>query len=147
MKLTAYTNYALRILIYCALREERLSSVPEIAEAYGISKAHLVKAAHQLVQIGYLESVRGRSGGIRLAQPANDIVVGAVVRHTEGDLDLVECFNPEINTCPLMEVCDLSRTFKAARDAFLEVLDQKTLADITHNQNALALRLDMMVEA
>ncbi len=147
MKLTAYTNYALRILIYCALREPRLSSVPEIAEAYGISKAHLVKAAHQMVQIGYLTSVRGRSGGIRLAMAPEEIIVGQVVRHTEGDLDLVECFNPDINTCPLMEVCELSQTMKRARDAFLDVLDQKTLADITRNHNALAIRLDLFADA
>mgnify|MGYP000023499753 CR=1 FL=1 len=147
MKLTAYSNYALRILMYCALRQPDLSSVAEISEAYGISKAHLVKAAHQLVQIGYLDSVRGRAGGIRLAMAPEDIVIGEVVRHTEGDLMLVECFDPATNTCPLMEVCELSRTMKRARDAFLAVLDDTTLADVTANQRALSLRLNLLEDA
>ena len=141
MKLTAYTNFALRTLMYCALRGDRLSRVKDISDAYGISKSHLVKAAYQLGQLGYLENVRGRNGGIRLAKKAEDIVVGEVVRHTEGEMALVECFNPLTNTCPLMEVCQLNRAFLRARDAFLAVLDDLTLADITANQHPLRGRL------
>lgn len=141
MKLTAYTNFALRTLMYCALRGDRLSRVQDIADAYGISKSHLVKAAYELGQLGYLENVRGRNGGIRLAKKPEEIVVGEVVRHTEGEMALVECFNPLTNTCPLMEVCRLNRAFLRARDAFLAVLDELTLADITSNQRPLRGRL------
>ncbi len=143
MKLTAYTNFALRTLMYCALCDKNLCRVQDVSDAFGISKAHLVKAANQLVQTGYLESVRGRSGGIRLARPANQIIVGEVVRHTEGDMALVECFDPETNTCPLMEVCRLNRALFRARDAFLAVLDDITIADITANRLPLQERLGM----
>jgi len=143
VKLTAYTNFALRTLMYCALRGDRLSRVQDVADAYGISKSHLVKAAYQLGQLGYLENVRGRNGGIRLAMKPEDIVVGEVVRHTEGGMALVECFNPLTNTCPLMEVCRLNRAFIRACDAFLAVLDDMTLADITANQRPLRGRLKM----
>ena len=141
MKLTAYTNFALRTLMYCALRGDRLSRVQDVADAYGISKSHLVKAAYQLGQLGYLENVRGRHGGMRLAMKPEDIVVGEVVRHTEGGMALVECFNPQSNTCPLLEVCRLNRAFLRARDAFLAVLDEVTLADITGNAKPLRGRL------
>ena len=141
MKLTAYTNFALRTLMYCALRGEQLSRVQDVADAYGISKSHLVKAAYQLGQLGYLENVRGRNGGIRLAMAPEQIVVGEVVRHTEGGMVLVECFNPLTNTCPLLEVCRLNRAFLRARDAFLSVLDELTLADITANRHPLRGRL------
>jgi len=141
VKLTAYTNFALRTLMYCALRGDQLSRVQDIADAYGISKSHLVKAAYQLGQLGYLDNVRGRNGGIRLAKRPEDIVIGEVVRHTEGGMALVECFDPASNTCPLMEVCRLNRAFIRARDAFLSVLDEMTLADITANQLPLRGRL------
>lgn len=141
MRLTTYTNYALRTLMYCALRGEKLSRVQDIAEAYGVSNAHLIKAAHQLGQLGYLENVRGRSGGIRLAMPADKIIVGEVVRHTEGDMELVECFSRETNTCPLIEICRLSRALKRARQAFLDVLDELTVADIAANRTQLAATL------
>lgn len=141
MRLTAYTNYALRTLMYCALKGEKLSRVTDISEAYGISHAHLVKAVHQLGQLGYLENVRGRSGGIRLAMAPEKIVVGDVVRHTEGEMDLVECFVRTTNTCPLIDFCRLSRAFKRAREAFLDVLDELTLADITGNRAQLAATL------
>jgi len=141
VKLTAYTNFALRTLMYCALRGDQLSRVQDIADAYGISKSHLVKAAYQLGQLGYLDNVRGRNGGIRLAKKPEDIVIGEVVRHTEGGMALVECFDPTSNTCPLMEVCRLNRAFIRARDAFLSVLDELTLADITANQLPLRGRL------
>ena len=143
MKMTAYTNFALRTLMYCALKGQNLSRVQDIADAYGISKAHLVKAAHQLGQLGYLETVRGRQGGIRLARPAAQINIGEVIRHTEGDMDLVECFNPLTNTCPLMTVCRLNRAFVKARDAFLAVLDALTLADITGNDGQLRTLLNV----
>ena len=135
MKLTAYTNYALRMLMYVALKDGQPASVKEIADAYKISVNHLKKAAIEMSKYGYLDTLQGRYGGYILAQNPQSIIIGDVVRITEGDLEMVECFNPETNTCPLIEVCKLSRLFKKALKAFLDVLDDVTLADmISHPQ-------------
>lgn len=141
MRLTAYTNYALRTLMFCALHPDQLVRIQDVSDAYGISRAHLLKAARQLGQLGYLENVRGRSGGVRLGMAPEAIVVGHVVRHTEGDLDLVECFNADTNTCPLIGVCKLSRLFETGLRAFLAELDKVTLADLISDGPALLARL------
>lgn len=141
MRLTAYTNYALRTLMFCALHPDQLVRIQDVSDAYGISRAHLLKAARQLGQLGYLENVRGRSGGVRLGMAPEAIVVGHVVRHTEGDLDLVECFNADTNTCPLIGVCKLSRLFETGLRAFLAELDKVTLADLVSDGPALLARL------
>ena len=133
MRLTAYTNYALRTLVYCALHPNQLVRIQDVANAHGISRAHLLKAARQLGQLGYLENVRGRAGGVRLGMPPGDIVIGEVVRHTEGDLEVVECFNATTNTCPLIGVCKLSNLFRAGLRAFFAELDKVTLADMITN--------------
>jgi Rrf2 family nitric oxide-sensitive transcriptional repressor len=137
MRLTSYSNYALRILMIAAVRDGELVTVQEVADAFDISKAHLVKCVHQLGVWGYLQNVRGRNGGFRLAREAARITVGEVIRKTEDDLDLVECFNATTNTCPLIEVCRLSRLFKDACRAFLDVLDKVTIADMAENSSDL----------
>ena len=134
MRLTSYTNYALRVLMIATMREGQLVTVQEVAEIFGVSKAHLVKCVHQLGLWGYLDNVRGRHGGFRLAKPAKDITVGEIVRKTEDDLNLVECFDAVTNTCPLIGLCGLGKTFKRACNAFLEVLDATTIADISANR-------------
>lgn len=141
MRLTAYTNYALRTLMYCGLHPDKIVRVEDVASAYGISKAHLMKAARQLGQLGYLENLRGRTGGVRLGMAPQDIVVGEVVRHTEGDLELVECFNPDSNTCPLIGACKLSVLFKTGLGAFFAELDKVTLADMIADGPVLLKRL------
>lgn len=141
MRLTAYTNYALRTLMFCALHPDQLVRIEDVSEAYGISRAHLLKAARQLGQLGYLQNVRGRSGGVKLGQAPEEIVIGKVVRHTEGDLELVECFSPNSNTCPLIGVCKLSTLFQAGLKAFFAELDKVTLADMTANGSVLVERL------
>lgn len=141
MRLTAYTNYALRTLMFCALHPSQLVRMEDVSKAYGISRAHLMKASRQLGQLGYLENVRGRSGGVRLGRAPEDIVVGEVVRHTEGDLELVECFNADSNTCPLIGVCKLSALFRAGLNAFFAELDKVTLADMIANGPILIDRL------
>ena len=141
MRLTAYTNYALRTLMFCALHPGQLVRMEDVSDAYGISRAHLLKAARQLGQLGYLENVRGRSGGVRLGRTPDEIVIGDVVRHTEGDLELVECFNPDSNTCPLIGVCKLSTLFRAGLKAFLAELDKVTLADMIADGPVLIERL------
>ena len=128
MRLTRYTDYALRTLIYIGLREPRQSSIAEIARAYGISESHLTKVVHQLGRLGLIQTIRGRGGGLRLAKPPAEIVVGAVVRATEDDLALVECF--AAGSCAITAPCRLRRVLGEALAAFLAVLDGYTLADL-----------------
>lgn len=137
MRLTQYSNYALRTLMFANLHSDRLCQCQEVADAFNISKAHLVKCVHQLGQWGFIQSVRGRNGGFRLARPAEDITVGAVIRKTEDTLELVECFNSETNTCPLITQCKLNLVLMRAMKRFMEEMDQVTIADITANQRSL----------
>lgn len=128
MRLTRYTDYALRALIYLGLHEPRQSSIAEIARAYGISENHLTKVVHQLGRLGLIRTTRGRGGGLRLGRPAAEIVIGTVVRQTEDDLALVECF--ESGACAITASCRLKRALGEALAAFLAVLDGYTLADL-----------------
>ncbi|WP_227935094.1 Rrf2 family transcriptional regulator [Alkalihalobacillus deserti] len=138
MRLTIYTDYSLRVLIYLStLSENEKTNIKEIATAYGISKNHLMKVIFQLGKLGLIETTRGRNGGIRLALEPNEINIGSVVRHTEDDLNIVECFNPEQNTCAISPVCKLKGVLDQALKAYLEVLDHYTLADLTKNQSLL----------
>ena len=125
VKLTRYTDYALRVLMHLAARPERLCSIGEIARTYGISQNHLMKVVHDLRKAGFVTAARGRSGGIRLARPPAEIVVGAVVRHTEEDFDLVDC-----GSCMLAPACGLTSVLSEAMRAFLKVLDGHTLDDL-----------------
>ncbi len=137
MRLTNFTTYALRTLMYAAMQGDTLSRSKDIATAFGISKSHLNKCVHQLGQWGYLENVRGRGGGFRLAKPANDITVGEIVRLTEDTLELVECFNINTNTCPLQRMCRLSRSIQRAFARFIDELDGISIADVVSNREAL----------
>jgi Rrf2 family nitric oxide-sensitive transcriptional repressor len=147
MRLTAFTNYALRTLMFAALREGALSQADEVAQAHHIPRTHVVKCVHQLGRWGLLENVRGRGGGFRLGRPAAEIRVGDVVRLTEDSLVLVECFDPATNTCPLCGACELSRGIHAAFAAFMAVLDGLTIADITRERSSLLARLGLDAEA
>ena len=133
MKLTRYTDYALRVLMHIAARPDRLASISEMARTYRISHNHLMKVVHDLRKQGYLESVRGRSGGVRLARLPEDIRVGEVVRHTEGGFDLVDCAS-----CVIASACSLTSALRQALAAFMAVLDNYTLADlVAERQNGL----------
>jgi len=147
MKLTSYTNYAMRCLQLAALQDPKLVRVDDVSLIHGVSRPHIVKVVHQLGKAGYLETVRGRGGGFRLSRPANEIIVGDVVRLTEGPLDVVECFNPEKNTCPLIGICKLSRKIQEATHAFMEVLDDVTIADIASNRIPLLGRIEQLKNA
>ena len=129
MKLTRYTDYALRVLMHVAARPERLSSIGEIARLYGISQNHLMKVVHDLAKAGFLTGVRGRSGGIRLGRPAGEIVIGEVVRHTEDGFDLVDC-----GACMIAPACGLTGVLGEALGAFMVVLDRYTLADLVEGR-------------
>ncbi|MCC6925006.1 Rrf2 family transcriptional regulator [Novosphingobium sp.] len=124
MRLTRYTDFALRVLLYLGREPGRLASIAEISRAYGVSQSHLMKVVSDLVGAGYIESVRGRSGGIRLARPPAQIMIGSLVRHTELDLELVEC-----GACLIAPACGLTSMFDEALAAFLAVLDGYSLAD------------------
>lgn len=131
MRLTAYTDYALRLLMYLAVKTDGLATIADVAASYGISKNHLTKVSHQLVQAGYVSTVRGRSGGLMLGKPAQAITLGEIVRMTEPDMDLVPCFHPENQDCPLRRACRLRGALEKAQQAFLAALDGYTLADLT----------------
>lgn len=141
MKLTSYTNFAMRSLQLAALKSPDLIRVDDVVRVHGLARPHIVKIVHELGLAGYIETQRGRGGGFRLARPAEEIIVGDVIRLTEGPLDLVECFNPENNTCPLIGICKLSRALQEATRAFMAVLDDLTLADIASNRSDLMARI------
>lgn len=129
MRLTAYTDYSLRVLMRLALRPDELTTIAEISRAYGISEHHLVKVVHALGKAGYVQTLRGHGGGLRLARPAKEIRVGEVVRRMEADLGLVACFR-EGESCVIGGVCGLSVVLEQARKAFFDVLDTCRLSDL-----------------
>lgn len=137
MRLTVYTDYALRLLMYLAVKDDGLATIAEVAESYDISRNHLMKVAHQLGVAGYVATVRGRSGGLRLARPAVDINLGDVVRHTEQDMALVPCMSPTDDACAIRPSCLLKRALDKATAAFLSVLDGYTLGDLVKPRHAL----------
>ena len=143
MRFTRYTDYALRVLMYLGLKGEELSTIKEIAARYGISENHLMKVVHNLGREGFIETTRGRQGGIRLARAPKEINVGDVVRKCEDDLRLVECFDPKTNSCPIADVCGLAGMIDEALAAFLKVLDKKTLADVLKTSPGIAPILEL----
>ncbi|MGK7376634.1 RrF2 family transcriptional regulator [Planococcus sp. 1R117A] len=138
MRLTMYTDYSLRVLIYLASKEEnKLSTIQEISDAYNISKNHLMKVTFELGKAGFIHTVRGRGGGIRLADIPQNINIGTVVRRMEDDFHLVECFDMEHNRCPIAPVCGLRGVLGKALHAYLAVLDEYTLEDLLFNKEGL----------
>jgi Rrf2 family nitric oxide-sensitive transcriptional repressor len=137
MRLTVYTDFSLRVLMYVALHPERLPTIGEIATSYGISRNHLMKVVYELGVAGYLETVRGKHGGVRLARATEEIVLGDVVRHSEPDMVLVPCFDEANALCVITPACKLRSALHEARSAFLKVLDAYTLADLVRNKAAL----------
>ncbi len=133
MRLTTLTDYAMRLLMYVGQRPDRLCTIAEIASAYGISETHLMKVTHRLSLSGWLTTVRGKNGGMRLAKDPKDINLGAVIRDTENDFALVECFTTG-NVCSLTGQCGLTAIFDGALQQFLKHLDGYTLADILPKQ-------------
>ncbi len=133
MKLTLFTDYSMRVLLYLAARPDRLCSIAEVAQAYRISQNHLMKVVNELARSGYVESVRGRGGGIRLGKAPEEINVGALVRHTEEGFDLVDC-----GSCVIAPACGMTGVLKEALLAFLTVLDRYTLADMMAKRGDLS---------
>jgi Rrf2 family transcriptional regulator, nitric oxide-sensitive transcriptional repressor len=129
MRLTLWTDYALRTLIYVGAKGARLSTIAEIAESFDISKTHLMKVVNRLGQQGYIDTIRGKGGGMRLARPPAEILVGAIVRETEEDLAVMGCL-AETGFCRIEGCCVLRRALREATLAFLQTLDGYTLADL-----------------
>jgi Rrf2 family nitric oxide-sensitive transcriptional repressor len=140
MRLTAYTDYTLRTLIYLAIKADRHVTIAEIAQTYRISENHLMKIVHQLGVAGDITTLRGRNGGIRLGKAASDINLGDVVRRTEPDMDLVTCFE-NAEACAISEACVLRSALNEALRAFLAVLDRYTLADLVKPGRKLTMLL------
>ncbi len=132
MRLTQWTDFTLRVLMYCAACEgrEQPVTISEVADSYGISRSHLTKIVQELAALGLLETTRGRGGGMRLMRPARQINVGAVVRATETDFNMVECFDSDSNQCRLSSHCRLQSVLGQALKGFFSVLDKFTLEDL-----------------
>jgi Rrf2 family nitric oxide-sensitive transcriptional repressor len=137
MQLTLFSDYALRLLLYMSVHRERRVALPEISAAYGISQNHLTKVVQRLIDGGWIESVRGRGGGLSLAREPRDISVAAVLRATEPHLNLVECFDAHTNTCPIDGACGLKQALVRAQEAFFSELERYSLADFTPRAAAL----------
>ena len=131
MRLTLYSDYSLRVLMYLALKGEGKSTISEISESYNISKEHLRKVVHNLSKQGYLKTNTGRTGGLLLAKPASEIFVGEIVRKTEEDFKLVECFDPVTNHCVIETDCKLRHVLNEGLLSFLGILDKYTIQDLT----------------
>jgi Rrf2 family transcriptional regulator, nitric oxide-sensitive transcriptional repressor len=129
MKLSLFSDYSLRTLMYAALTDERFQR-EDVALAYGISRNHVAKVVHRLAKLGYLETQRGRGGGIRLTRPADSIRVGTLLRITEEQTPLIECFDAATNTCPLIGSCRLKGLLAEAMTTFFTSLDRYTLHDL-----------------
>ena len=143
MRLTRFTDYALRVLILLGLSADRLTTVGEISARYDISSNHLTKVVQKLAQCGYVETVRGKGGGIRLTREPAEIRLGDVVRDLEEDMTVVECFDQARNTCAIEQDCRLQSVLRDSLNAFLSELDRHTLADLTKPRRKLRFLLDM----
>jgi Rrf2 family nitric oxide-sensitive transcriptional repressor len=146
MRLTVYTDYALRLLMYLAVHPEPKPTIGEVAASYGVSRNHLMKVAYQLGRDGYIDTVRGKGGGLRLGRPPGEIGLGELVRSTEPDFALVPCFEPVNGACALIPACRLRGVLHQAEAAFLTVLDSYTLADLVENRSVVERLLRRQTE-
>ena len=143
MRVTKQTNYAVRMLMYCAADANELSRVPEIARAYGVSELFLFKILKPLVKAGIVETVRGRNGGIKLGRPAEQITLFDVIRVTEDSFAMAECFENDAAECPLVDSCALNSAWREALNAFLDVLSKHTIADLSAARFDIGSRLGL----
>lgn len=136
MRLSTFSDYSLRVLMYLGVQYERLATIAEMAEVYGISEAHLMKVVHRLGRAGYVETMRGKGGGVRLGRSPEDIVLGEVIRQTEADMELAGCFGKEAS-CRLHGACRLRAVLDEALQGMFVVLDSYTLADLLQEPQSL----------
>lgn len=145
MRITIHTDYALRTLIYLGLRQDELIATEDISAAYGISSHHLRKVVQKLVHLGFVESNRGRTGGIKLAKPPEEINVGDAARAIMSMNTLIECFSAETNKCPITPVCKLKTLMKQAQENFLKTFDEYTLDQIIDQPHEYAALLQIKI--
>ncbi|WP_028310293.1 RrF2 family transcriptional regulator [Derxia gummosa] len=138
MKLTNFTDYSIRVLIYLATDPLRRATIAEIATAFGVSENHLMKVVHHLARHGWITSVRGKGGGLELTWEPSSIVVGELIRSTEGAPLPAECFDKASNTCPIIKACGMRDVFGEAVEAFYAVLDKYTLADLMDKRSKIS---------
>jgi Rrf2 family transcriptional regulator, nitric oxide-sensitive transcriptional repressor len=146
MRLTDYTDYSLRVMLFLAVRDDRLSTIQDISDAYGISKNHLMKVVQRLGELGWIETIRGRNGGLRLNARSLTLTIGEVVRATENDFALVSCFERDgtkPRACVIEPHCRLKHVFESAQRAFLAELDRHTLGELAHPSAPLARLLGL----
>jgi Rrf2 family transcriptional regulator, nitric oxide-sensitive transcriptional repressor len=141
MRLTLHTDYALRVLMYVGIKGDPLSTIPEIVEHFDISRGHVMKVVHHLGRLGYLETIRGKGGGIRLARKPSQINVGAVVRDMEEELAVLGCLQGNEGYCRIEQCCVLRSALRDATNAFLAALDRYTLADLIKPRRSLSRSL------
>lgn len=146
MQLTRYTDYALRTLIALGLNPGDQMTVTDIANAYGISRNHLVKVVGRLAESGYVQTLRGKGGGMRLARAPSSIRIGALVRDMEAELGVVECLTDEGGHCVIAQVCRLKSLLHEATDAFLDALDQHSLEDVLRQPQPIARLLHIPIK-
>jgi len=146
MEVSLHSDYSFRVLMYLALRSEGLSQIKTIAESFEVSEHHLIKVVQNLVKYGYVDSFRGRAGGIKLAMEPAKINIGQVFRRTEPSLRLLTCFDRNHNECRIAGICDLQGVFDAALQAFLRELDAVTLEDVVGNKRPLRKLLHLSTE-
>lgn len=137
MRLTTFTDYTIRVLIYIGLHPGQRATISELADAYQISRNHLMKVVHHLGQTGYIDTLRGKGGGFQLAQPPEQINIGKLVRRTEQHTTLVECFSEADSHCRISPTCRMKAILNEALAAFYAVLDQYSLADLISNDQQL----------
>jgi len=134
MRLTQFTDYSLRVLIYLGLHTDKRVTIDELTQAYDVSRHHIRSVVHKLSTLGYIDSSQGKGGGLTLALDANNISVREVVENTENDFYIVECFNPDGNACPIEPMCILKQALSKASLSFLEALGKYTLEDLIKNK-------------
>ena len=143
MRITIRTNIAMRALMFCAVNRDRIVRKAEIAKACATSENHLAQVINQLSRLGFLETLRGRGGGIRLQHAPDQLSVGQVFRAVEGNLPLAECFTQDVASCPIQSCCRLKGVLSKAQEAFYAELDKVTLADLTRDNDGLCKLLGM----
>lgn len=136
MRLTQFTDYSLRVLIYLALHPKKRVTIDQLTEAYDVSRHHIRSVVHHLAKLGYIESTQGKGGGVALALLPEEISIREIVENTENDFYIVECFNPDGNACPIEPLCVLKQALSNASKNFLQTLENYTIKDLIKNKKS-----------
>jgi Rrf2 family nitric oxide-sensitive transcriptional repressor len=134
MRLTQFTDYSLRVLIYLALQPGKRTTIDQLTSAYGVSRHHIRSVVHHLAKLGYIDSTQGKGGGMVLAFKPEEVSLREIVENTENDFYVVDCFKPDSNNCPIEPICVLKQALSNASNHFLETLEKYTIADLINNK-------------